>query len=363
MGLFSRKSPRRHRLQHPATVVLCTFRELAHPDPLKNFDPEYAYAYRWNLATPPFVGQWAIVDGYDGPATVIVGKVGANSFVRENGVKSLASIIRVVPVADIARAQVATAQALAKERAAETDWLERCRWAAGFQTDRPTGSVPTGLGVPSLPEETADPVIADQHGSVWWRAYKKAEELQHQQQEVERFREIARAWYRIRDASAKAERLSSVTSTAQQLDLDQAIRSVERGKDTGDLASQFLGQPLWDWLRYAEELSKSGGSEVERALALVYALITIAEREAVASGREPAPAYTERAAILHRKRREYNAEVAVIERWERACPPERRGPGEAQAKLAQRLIKARELARTLDVVQPERSSTPPRTTP
>lgn len=174
MGLFSRKSSHQQRRQHPAAVVLCAFRELTHPDPLRNFDPERAYAYRWGLATPPSIGQWAIVDGYDGPATVIVGKIGANSFVRENGVNSLDAITRLVPVADIAGAQAAAAHALAEQRAGETAWLAHCRWAAGIHTGQQTGPVPPGFEVPPLPDKTADPLIADQHGRDWWRAYKKA---------------------------------------------------------------------------------------------------------------------------------------------------------------------------------------------
>ena len=344
MGLFSRRSSRQQRRQRPAAVVLCAFRELTHPDPLRNFDPEHAYAYRWEVATPPSIGQWAIVDGYDRPATVIVGKVDANSFVRENGVNSLDAITGVVPVADIARAQAAAAQLDAGQRAAETAWLAHCCWAAGIHTDKPTEPVPPGFDVPPLPDETAAPANADQHGRAWWHAYKKAEELQHPQDEVERFQGLARDWFRVRDASVKAERLSSVTSTAENVDLDQAIRDVESGKDLADQPGYLLGKPMWDWLRYIEELSNAGEVEADRALALVYTLITVAEREAAVSGREPAPAYTERAAILHRKRKEYASEVAVIERWERACPPERRGPGAVQAKLAQRLIKARDLA-------------------
>lgn len=134
-----------------------------------------------------------------------------------------------------------------------------------------------------------------------------------------------------------------MTKVVAGRDLAQAIRDVVDGKDLGDQPGQFLGQPIWDWLRYAEDLAKDSTSQGEDALALVYALIEVAELEANVSGREPAPAYTERAAILHRKRKEYAAEVAVIERWGRACPPKKRGPAATQAKLAERLIKARAL--------------------
>ena len=90
MGLFSRKPRTKTSRQHSHdVVVLCAFRELTNPEPLRNFDAEYSYAYRWALSSEPAVGQWALVDGDDGPKTVIVGKVGANSYVRQNGVGAL----------------------------------------------------------------------------------------------------------------------------------------------------------------------------------------------------------------------------------------------------------------------------------
>ncbi|WP_344411997.1 hypothetical protein [Amycolatopsis minnesotensis] len=284
------------------------------------------------------------MDRHDGPATIVVGAIGVNSYVKKVGVDSLASITRLVPRADVEKARALAAQKLADERAAETTWLAHCRWVAGIDTSAPTAPLPAGFDKPQLPRETDGPDSAHQHGSSWWRAYKKAEELQHPTAESERFKDIARAWYRIRDTSAKAEQLSSVRSVADGVDLDQAIRDLENGKDLEDQPGSFLGRPMWDWLRYVEELAKAGEPADNKALPLVYALIVVAEREAKTSGREPAPAYTWRAAILHRKRKEYREEVAVLERWEAACPPERRGPGEMQPKLAQRLIKARELA-------------------
>lgn len=97
-----------------------------------------------------------------------------------------------------------------------------------------------------------------------------------------------------------------------------------------------------DWLAYVQDLEREG--RLEEALNLLGALIIAAEQEAEVSGREPVPAYTERAAIIHRKRRDYAAEIAVIERWERACPPDTRGPGTTRTKLLNRLERARELA-------------------
>jgi hypothetical protein len=109
----------------------------------------------------------------------------------------------------------------------------------------------------------------------------------------------------------------------------------------GDEAAQVHGRhyvdwvPTLDWLRHEHR--------DDEALALLTEIIPAAEREARIIGREPAPGYTERAAIIYRRRGDYPAEVAVIERWQAACPPQQRGAGATQDRLAWRLARAREL--------------------
>lgn len=67
------------------------------------------------------------------------------------------------------------------------------------------------------------------------------------------------------------------------------------------------------------------------ALDLCYVAIEGAERGR--DGREPAPWYTEQAAIVHRKLGEREAEIRVLERWLRACPPERLGGSSIKQRL------------------------------
>jgi hypothetical protein len=74
---------------------------------------------------------------------------------------------------------------------------------------------------------------------------------------------------------------------------------------------------------------------LDEALTLCYAAIDGAE--AGREGREPAPWYTEQAAIIHRKLGQKDQEVAVLERWLRACPADRR----ENSGIAQRLDKLR----------------------
>lgn len=106
-------------------------------------------------------------------------------------------------------------------------------------------------------------------------------------------------------------------------------------------AGQVRGRHYVDWVPTLNELRSAGRDD--EALELLLDIIDAAERAAVVSGREPAPGYTERTAVIYRRRGDFASEVAIIERWQAACPPERRGPGATQGRLADRLVKAREL--------------------
>lgn len=63
-------------------------------------------------------------------------------------------------------------------------------------------------------------------------------------------------------------------------------------------------------------------NRLDEALELCYAAIQGAE--ASRDGREPAPFYTEQAAIILRKLGRRDDEVAVLQRWLKLCPPEHR---------------------------------------
>jgi hypothetical protein len=70
---------------------------------------------------------------------------------------------------------------------------------------------------------------------------------------------------------------------------------------------------------------------MEEALVVCYAAIEGAER--ACAGREPARWYTEQAAIIHRKLGQRDEEIAVLERWLRACPPDRRSGSGIKRRL------------------------------
>ncbi|GAB3661158.1 hypothetical protein [Glycomyces tarimensis] len=79
-----------------------------------------------------------------------------------------------------------------------------------------------------------------------------------------------------------------------------------------------------------KQLKREG--RLREALVLCYRAIEGAEQSA--EGREPAPAYTEHAAIIHRKLGEHDLEVAVLQCWLDHAPDRREG-----SKIAERLVK------------------------
>lgn len=112
------------------------------------------------------------------------------------------------------------------------------------------------------------------------------------------------------------------------------VREALEGDDPRRAAEFHRG--LVDGVHYLEtiepikQLKREG--KLEEALALCYRAIEGAEADR--EGREPAPWYTEQAAIIHRKRGEREQEVAVLRRWLDACPPGRRAGSAAQVRLA-----------------------------
>ncbi|KQO98322.1 hypothetical protein [Leifsonia sp. Leaf264] len=148
--------------------------------------------------------------------------------------------------------------------------------------------------------------------------------------------------------SKKNEPTVVATVTINQSDLRAAGTSVEAKlvdyealQKAEDQASKVRGKHYTEWGDDLDRLRKDGPED--EYLALVLDCVDGAERAAKVNGREPAPAYTERAAVVYRRRKDYAAEVAVLQRWEDVCPPERRGPGATQPKLLVRKAKALEL--------------------
>lgn len=102
----------------------------------------------------------------------------------------------------------------------------------------------------------------------------------------------------------------------------------------GHRAAQFKRGMVGD-LHFLEtvepikQLKREG--RLSEALDLCYGAIEAAELSA--DGREPAPWYTEQAAIIHRKLGQRAEEEAVLRRWLDACPTERREGSSIKQRL------------------------------
>lgn len=106
------------------------------------------------------------------------------------------------------------------------------------------------------------------------------------------------------------------------------------GGDTAEAERNALvrGKHYTEWPEGIRELKRAG--QHDQALVLLYELIDAAERDARRQRHgAPAPWYTEQAAIIHRKLKEYDREVTVLQRY-RATHPQ------AADAFTERLAKA-----------------------
>ena len=199
-----------------------------------------------------------------------------------------------------------------------------------------------GLAPLVPPEGEASAQEANARGDAWGEASKLALRMGRPKEEADTFRDAARYWWRLRDRVARQDRDKAAEREIQRIDVPAIVRAVNSRPASEIGTYQLAGKAMADWLDIVQKLEKVGRGE--EALALAEALVTAAEQEAVRGAVAPAPAYTERLAILLRKRKDYDAEVRVLERWERAIPPSRGGMGSSSEKLLARLARARELA-------------------
>ncbi|MFD1535306.1 3'-5' exonuclease [Pseudonocardia aurantiaca] len=163
---------------------------------------------------------------------------------------------------------------------------------------------------------------------------------------------VLAAWKRVRDARLTGAPISP----ARAAELGAALRvEFDRYQAAGgswssgiyddlkhleEVAGQVRGRFYVDWVPVLDE--HRAAKRDDTALVLLLELIDAAERFAQVSGGPPAPAYTARAAVIYRRRRNYDAEVVILERWEEALP-EGFTPGPSQARFLQRLEVARRL--------------------
>jgi tetratricopeptide (TPR) repeat protein len=117
------------------------------------------------------------------------------------------------------------------------------------------------------------------------------------------------------------------------------VREALEGADPARAAEFRLGMVAGvHYLELVEpiEVAKREG-RLEDALALCYQAIQGAENDR--GEREPAPGYTEHAAIVLRKMGRRDEEISVLERWLAHCPEEYRTGSKIQERLAKLLAK------------------------
>lgn len=124
----------------------------------------------------------------------------------------------------------------------------------------------------------------------------------------------------------RAERAAATSAM-----VDEGLTSADPARATQFRCGMVGRYHYLETVEPIQKLKREG--RLAEALDLCYGAIEAAEQDR--HGREPAPWYTEQAAIIHRKRAERDEEVAVLERWLAVCPPEHR----QGSKIAQRLSK------------------------
>jgi|GEM_PF-4009348 len=109
-----------------------------------------------------------------------------------------------------------------------------------------------------------------------------------------------------------------------------------------EAAAVVRGKHYTEWVERIRSLKRSG--DVDGALRLALECVDATEREARVQQMSPAPWYTETVAVIYRQRGQFDDEVAVIERYLAArVSAESANPGARNAKLVERLARARQL--------------------
>lgn len=117
---------------------------------------------------------------------------------------------------------------------------------------------------------------------------------------------------------------------------NQRQRLVAEGLAAGGGRAEQFRSGMVNGVHYLElvepikQLKREG--RLEEALELCYQAIQGAENDR--NGREPAPAYTLDAAIIHRKLKQTDQEIAVLQRWIDHCPTDRRAGSQVAERLA-----------------------------
>ena len=104
-------------------------------------------------------------------------------------------------------------------------------------------------------------------------------------------------------------------------------------------AGSVDGKHFTSYVEQVKQLKRE--KKHEEAMELLLKLIAATESQSNVDGFGAAPGYYEQLAIIYRKEKRYADEVAILERFEAQL----KGPGATPKVLAERLVKARKLAK------------------
>jgi hypothetical protein len=121
------------------------------------------------------------------------------------------------------------------------------------------------------------------------------------------------------------------------MDFLKGLRQHQALAASGDNIGYLNGRPYTSYVEDVKQLKRVG--DVEGAERLLLALIDVIETEARVKKWGVAPWYYEELAKLYRQRRDYRAEVAILQRF--AKQPH--APGVMPQQLLERLDKAKAL--------------------
>lgn len=127
---------------------------------------------------------------------------------------------------------------------------------------------------------------------------------------------------------------------SDQVETDALLARVEQrrlARQAAENAGTVRGRHYVDWKPVLDDLRSQGRDE--EAIPLLMEIIEAAERAAKIEGVDPPPGWTKRAAIIYRRRKDYAAEVEVLQRYIAACPP-----GRGSSEIVERLQIALRLA-------------------
>jgi hypothetical protein len=156
----------------------------------------------------------------------------------------------------------------------------------------------------------------------------------------------AAAEYRLQEAADTKQRLAADELVALALDLKAAAAELPELVWLADLDAalkrvlrlicQVRGRHYTKWVPLLkEQRAEKSPSADAKSLRLLELIFTAVEAEARVTGFAPPHWYYERASLIHKRRGDTEAEIAVLRRYQTACPPGRDGT------LDERLEKAR----------------------